>query len=38
MQNPTQKFRQSSTVFEKRGILPENLKRAPTALQFNIFC
>ena len=26
MQNPTQKFRQSSIVFEKPGILPENLE------------
>ena len=26
MQNPIQKLRQSSTVFEKPGILPENLK------------
>ena len=26
MQNPIQKFRQSSIVFEKLGILPENLK------------
>ena len=26
MQNPTQKFRQSSIVFEKPGILSENLK------------
>ena len=26
MQNPTQKFRQSSMVFEKAGILSENLK------------
>ena len=26
MQNPIQKFRQSSFVFEKPGILPENLK------------
>ena len=26
MQNPIQKFRQSSTVFEKPGILSENLK------------
>ena len=26
MQNTTQKFRQSSTVFEKPGILSENLK------------
>ena len=26
MQNPKQKFRQSSIVFEKPGILPENLK------------
>ena len=25
MQNPTQKFRQSSIVFEKPRILPENL-------------
>ena len=26
MQNPIQKFRQSSIVFEKPGILPEKLK------------
>ena len=26
MQNPIQKFKQSSIVFEKRGILSENLK------------
>ena len=26
MQNPKQKFRQSSIAFEKPGILPENLK------------
>ena len=26
MQNPTQKFRQSSVVFKKSGILPKNLK------------
>ena len=26
MQNPIQKFRQSSIVFEKTGILSENLK------------
>ena len=39
MQNSIQKFRQSSIVFEKPGILSENLKlwRDPTALQFNIF-
>ena len=40
MQNIIQKFRQSSIVFEKPGILSENLKtlRAPATLQFNIFC
>ena len=32
MQNPTQKFRQSSIVFEKPGILSENLK---TLTRFN---
>ena len=37
MQNAIQKFRQSSIVFEKTGILSENLK-TPTILQFNIFC
>ena len=37
MQNAIQKFRQSSIVFEKPGILSENLK-TPTILQFNIFC
>ena len=46
MQNPLQKFRQSSIVFEEPGtlckkiFLLENWKlwRALTALQFNIFC
>ena len=40
MQNAIQNFRQSSIVFEKPGILSENLKtlRAPTILQFNTFC
>ena len=41
MQNTIPQFRQSSIVFEKPGILPENLKklwRAPTIPQFNIFC
>ena len=37
MQNPMKQFRQSSIVFEKLGILSENLK-TPTTLQFNIFC
>ena len=37
MQNPMKQFRQSSIVFEKPGILSENLK-TPTTLQFNIFC
>ena len=37
MQNTVQKFGQSSIVLEKPGILSENLK-APTTLQFNIFC
>ena len=32
MQNPIQKFTQSSIVFEKPGILPENLK---TLTSFN---
>ena len=38
--NPIQKFRQSYIVFEKLGILSEIWKfwRAPTTLQFNIFC
>ena len=31
MQNDTQKFRQSSTVFEKPGILSENLKTLTTS-------
>ena len=38
MQNPTQKFRQDSIVFEKPGILPEKLKtllRVPTIIEFN---
>ena len=39
MQNATQKFRQRSIVFEKPGILPENLKTLtrsnyPTVLYF----
>ena len=40
MQNPIQKFRQNSIAFVKPGILSEKLKiwRAPTTLQFNIFC
>ena len=39
MQNTIQKFRQNSIVFEKAGILSENLKlwRAPATLQFSIF-
>ena len=40
MQNALQKFRQSTIAFEKPRILSEYLKvlRAPTILQFNIFC
>ena len=40
MQNPIQKFRQSSIVSEKPGILSEKLKfwRAPTTTDFNNFC
>ena len=40
MQNPIQKFRQNSIVFEKPGILSEKLKtwRAPTTIHFNNFC
>ena len=40
MQNIIQKFRQISIVFEKPGILSENLKTLTTSniLQFNIFC
>ena len=40
MQNPIQKFKQSSIVFEKPGILSENLKTLTSSnyLQFNIFC
>ena len=34
MQNPIQKFKQSSIVFEKF----EKLWRVPTTLQFNNFC
>ena len=36
MQNTIQKFRQSSIVFEKPGILPENLKSSnyPTVQYF----
>ena len=39
MQNTIQKFRQSSIVFEKPGILSEKRKfwRVPTNLQFNFF-
>ena len=36
MQHPIQKFRQSSIVLEKPGIVFEKL--APTTLQVNIFC
>ena len=40
MQNPIQKFRQSSIVFKKPGILSEHLKTLTSSntLQFNIFC
>ena len=41
MQNPIQKFGKSSIVIEKPGILSEknqNLWRAPTTIDFNIFC
>ena len=40
MQNPTQKFRQSSIVFEKPGILSENLKTLTSSNYptVNIFC
>ena len=40
MQNPIRRFRQSAIVFEKPGVLSENLKTliSPTTLQFNIFC
>ena len=40
MENPIQKFRQSSIAFEKPGILSEKLKlwRAPTITDFNNFC
>ena len=34
MQNTIQKFRQSSIVFEKPGILPENLKNQVFCLKF----
>ena len=39
MQNPKQKFRPSSTVFEKPAILSENWKlwRAPATIEFNNF-
>ena len=36
MQNPIQKFRQSSIVFEKPGILSGKLK-TPTTVELNIF-
>ena len=35
MQNPIQKFRQSSIVFEKPGILPENLKTDELQLPYS---
>ena len=40
MQNPTKKFRQSSIVFEKPGILSEKSKiwGAPSTIGFNNFC
>ena len=39
MQNPIQKFRQSSIIFEKLGILKHwKLWRAPTTIEFNNFC
>ena len=42
MQNPTQKFRQCSIVFEKPGILPENLKTLTSSnyptVQTSNFC
>ena len=40
MQNPTQKFRQSSIVFERPGILSENLKTMVSSYYptVNIFC
>ena len=40
MQNPIQKVRQSSIVFEKPDNFSENMKlwRAPTTLEINIFC
>ena len=40
MQNPIQKIRQSSIVFEKPGIFLKTWKlwRAPTTVQFNTFC
>ena len=37
MQNPIQKWRQSSIVFEKPGILSEKW-RFPTTIDFNNFC
>ena len=38
MQNPVQKFRQSSIAFEKPGTFFWILWRAATTLHFNIFC
>ena len=40
MQNSIQRFRQSSTVFEKPGIFSEKLKtwQASTSREFNDFC
>ena len=37
MQNPIQKFRQNSIVFEKLGILSEKLKTFKTIIEFNNF-
>ena len=37
MQNPIQKFRQSSTVFEKPGIFYENLKTLTSLPYSSIF-
>ena len=40
MENPIPKLRQSSVISKKPGFFSENLKawRAPTTIEFNIFC
>ena len=40
MQNPIPKLRETSSISEKPGYLSKNWKlwRAPTTVEFNIFC